>query len=285
MDLINQLLQGVLVGGPYALLAYGLSLSVGIIRLVNLAHGDFLVLAAFLCAALATGMGLHPFWTVLVTVPVCFAGGYLLQRGLLGRVRGGDSLAPLLMTFAISIIVQNLLLESFGADGRRVPAGDLETMTLPLGESVYLGVLPLATLAVAVAVAFGLDRLLYGSSLGARLRAVSDDPGAADLIGMSTARTCAMAMGLVGVTVAIGATFFSVSSFLPAGWDELPTSASAQALGRTWLERGEALAMRVPSVILPEEHNVIVNPLHPDYAKVELTVVRPFTFDQRMYKQ
>ncbi|MEN9491017.1 MAG: hypothetical protein RJA63_1466 [Pseudomonadota bacterium] len=213
MDLINQLLQGVLVGSLYALLAYGLSLSVGIIRLVNLAHGDFIVLGAFLCVALATGLGLHPFWTVLATVPVCFAGGYLLQRGLLGRVRGADSLAPLLMTFAISIIVQNLLLESFGADGRRASGGELETMTLPVGQSINLGVLPLITLAVAVAMAFALDRLLYGTSLGARLRAVSDDPGAADLIGMSTARTCAMAMGLVGVTVAVGATFFSMSSF------------------------------------------------------------------------
>jgi RES domain-containing protein len=72
---------------------------------------------------------------------------------------------------------------------------------------------------------------------------------------------------------------------LPTGWDELPTSASAQGLGRAWLERGEALAMRVPSVVLPEESNVIVNPLHPNYAQVKLTVVRPFTFDQRMYKQ
>jgi len=79
--------------------------------------------------------------------------------------------------------------------------------------------------------------------------------------------------------------FAPKASDLPAGWDELPTSTSAQSLGRIWLERGEALAMRVPSVILPEESNVIVNSLHPDYAQVKLTVVRPFTFDQRMYKQ
>ena len=75
------------------------------------------------------------------------------------------------------------------------------------------------------------------------------------------------------------------TSELPAGWDELPTSTSAQALGRAWLERGETLAMRVPSVVLPEENNVIVNPQHADYVRVQLTVVRPFTFDGRMYKQ
>jgi RES domain-containing protein len=75
------------------------------------------------------------------------------------------------------------------------------------------------------------------------------------------------------------------TSELPAGWDELPTSTSAQGLGRAWLERRETLAMRVPSVVLPEESNVIVNPQHPDYVRVQLTVVRPFTFDGRMYKQ
>jgi RES domain-containing protein len=91
---------------------------------------------------------------------------------------------------------------------------------------------------------------------------------------------------LVSIDLPDGCNIFAPKgSDLPAGWDELPTSAGAQAFGRTWLERGEALAMRVPSVILPEENNVIVNPLHPEYAKVELTVVRPFTFDQRMYKQ
>ena len=216
MSIVNQLLQGVMVGGLYALLAYGLSLSVGIVRLINLAHGDFIVMAAFLCSALATGLGIHPIWTVLLTIPLCFAGGYLLQRGLLGRVRGKGTLAPLLMTFAISIIAQNLLLEAFGADARRAPAGDLEVMSLSLGQDVHVGVLPMLTLAVAVAMALGLDRLLYHSALGARLRAVSDDPDAADLIGMATARTCAMAMGLVGATVAVAATFFSMfSSFDP----------------------------------------------------------------------
>lgn len=72
---------------------------------------------------------------------------------------------------------------------------------------------------------------------------------------------------------------------LPSDWNELPTSVSAQILGREWLERGEALAMRVPSAVLPEESNVILNPRHPDFQHVELTVIRPFSFDQRMFKQ
>lgn len=72
---------------------------------------------------------------------------------------------------------------------------------------------------------------------------------------------------------------------LPGRWDELPTSASAQALGRHWLEHTDALAMRVPSVVLPEESNVIVNPLHRDYALVQLSILRPFSFDQRMFRQ
>ena len=79
--------------------------------------------------------------------------------------------------------------------------------------------------------------------------------------------------------------FSPTASELPSGWDELPTSVSAQALGRGWLERGEALAMRVPSAVLPEESNVILNPRHPNFEYVTLTVVRPFSFDQRMFKQ
>ncbi|WP_036177544.1 RES family NAD+ phosphorylase [Massilia sp. 9096] len=79
--------------------------------------------------------------------------------------------------------------------------------------------------------------------------------------------------------------FTPAASELPTGWDELPTSTSVQGLGRAWLERSETLAMRVPSVVLPEESNVIVNPLHPDYVRVKLTMLRPFTFDRRMYKQ
>jgi RES domain-containing protein len=79
--------------------------------------------------------------------------------------------------------------------------------------------------------------------------------------------------------------FAPTANELPTDWDELPTSTSAQNLGRAWLQRGETLAMRVPSVVLPEESNVIVNPQHPDYVHVQLSVVRPFTFDGRMYKQ
>lgn len=91
---------------------------------------------------------------------------------------------------------------------------------------------------------------------------------------------------LVAVDIPDQSKIFSpTASELPSGWDELPTSVSAQALGRRWLERGEALAMRVPSAVLPEESNVILNPRHPDFEHVTLTVVRPFSFDQRMFKQ
>jgi RES domain-containing protein len=71
---------------------------------------------------------------------------------------------------------------------------------------------------------------------------------------------------------------------LPAGWDAMPTSAAAQAFGGAWLAKGTELAMKVPSAIVPEEANVILNPHHPDYAKVVLSIVRPFTFDARLFK-
>ncbi len=216
MHWINQLAQGVLTGGLYALFAFGLSLSVGIVRLVNLAHGDFIVLAAFLTAGIAAGLGIPPLWALVATLPVGFVALYALQRGLLRRVSVKDPLAPLLSTFALSIIVQNLLLEGFGPDGRRASGGALETATLPIAAGLDLGALPLLTFATAVALAFGLDRLLYRSRFGARLRAVSDDPAAAGLIGMRTEHTRALAMGLVGATVALAAAFYSVSNYFDA---------------------------------------------------------------------
>jgi RES domain-containing protein len=91
---------------------------------------------------------------------------------------------------------------------------------------------------------------------------------------------------LVAVDIPDHSTVFSPAvNELPSGWDELPTSVSAQALGRQWLERADALAMRVPSAVLPEESNVILNPRHPDFQHVGLTIIRPFSFDQRMFKQ
>jgi branched-chain amino acid transport system permease protein len=230
---VNQIVQGVLLGGLYATFAMGLSLSVGIMRFVNIAHGDLIVLVSFLILTLTTALGLSPLSAVLVTLPITFAGGYLLQRLLLQRVLGKGVLPIILVTFGLSIIIQNGLLGTFGADTRKVAGGSFETATLVLGGGVNVGLLPLAIFLSAIAMVIVLDFVLYRTRLGARIRAVSDDVAAADLVGLPSARIYAVAMGIVGVTIAISAGFMSIwTNFDPAsGPSRLLVAFEAVVLG------------------------------------------------------
>ncbi|WIM11179.1 branched-chain amino acid ABC transporter permease [Enhydrobacter sp.] len=206
---LNLVVQGVLLGGLYAIFALGLSLSVGVMRFVNIAHGDFIVLVSFLLLTVATALHINVLLALLLVIPLAFAGGYLLQRILLQRVVGENVLLPLLVTFGLSIIVQNGLLQGFGADTRTLSAGRLDTSSLQIG-GLYVGVLPVATFVLAIVLVLGLEWLLYRSRIGAGIRAVADDVAAANLIGLSSARIYAIAMGIVGVTVAIAACFMGL---------------------------------------------------------------------------
>ncbi|WP_127902341.1 branched-chain amino acid ABC transporter permease [Solirhodobacter olei] len=232
-ELANQIVQGVLVGGLYAMYAMGLSLSVGVMRFVNIAHGDLIVLFSFLILALihATGIGALP--ATLMTLPIAFVGGYFLQRFLLQRVLGQGVLPIILVTFGLSIIIQNGLLGTFGADTRRVSGGGFETATLRIGGGINIGVLPLTIFIVAILMVLALDWLLYRTRLGARIRAVSDDPATANLVGLPSARVYATAMGIVGVTIAISAGFMSIwTNFDPtAGPSRLLIAFEAVVLG------------------------------------------------------
>ena len=129
MEWANVILQGVLVGGLYAMFAAGLSLIFGVMRLVNIAHGDLIVLAAYVALVVTQGLGLDPLISLLLVTPIMAAIGYGLQRGLLNRTRGDDLRPPLLVTFGLSIIIQNGLLELFTADSRKLQAGAIETIT------------------------------------------------------------------------------------------------------------------------------------------------------------
>jgi branched-chain amino acid transport system permease protein len=207
---INQIVQGVLLGGLYAMFAMGLSLSVGVMQFVNIAHGDLIVLVSFLLLSLTSGLGLPPLVAVAVALPLAFGGGYLLQRLLLQRVLGKGVLPIILVTFGLSIIIQNGLLSVYGADTRKVAGGAIETATIPVGGGINIGVLPFVIFVSAIVLIFALDRLLYHTRLGAQIRAVSDDVAAADLIGLKSGRIYAVAMGFVGATIAVSAGFMSV---------------------------------------------------------------------------
>jgi branched-chain amino acid transport system permease protein len=203
---IDTLLQGVLLGGLYSLYATGLSVIFGIMRLVNLAHGDLIVLAAFLILA-ATSAGVPLIVACAVVVPIMFALGYALQSLLLNRALGRNILPPLLITFGLSIIVQNGLLETFSADTRRLDVGPLQSASLPIGGGIAIGIMPLIGLVAAVAVILLLNALFYRTAVGRAFRATSDDVEIAQLMGINNRSIYALTMGISLAVCALAAFF------------------------------------------------------------------------------
>jgi branched-chain amino acid transport system permease protein len=217
MQWLNVILQGVLIGGLYAMFAAGLSLIFGVMRLVNIAHGDLIVLAAYVALLVTQALGVDPLTSLLLVVPIMAIIGYALQRGLLNRTLGDDLLPPLLVTFGLSIIIQNGLLELFTADSRKLQAGAIEIQTFEVMQGVWIGVLPLIQFAVAVAVIAGLQVLFYRTALGRAFRATSDDQAVAQLMGLDTRHVFAMAMALSLAIIAIAGVFLAVrTNFDPA---------------------------------------------------------------------
>jgi branched-chain amino acid transport system permease protein len=214
---LNVILQGVLIGGLYAMFAAGLSLIFGVMRLVNIAHGDLIVLAAYVALTVTQTFGLDPLTSLLLVVPAMALIGYALQRLLLNRTLGDDLLPPLLVTFGLSIIIQNGLLEVFTADSRKLQAGPIEVQTFQVMQGVWVGALPLIQFVVAVAVIAGLQMLFYRTALGRAFRATSDDQSVAQLMGLDTRHVFAMAMALSLAVVAIAGVFLAVrANFDPA---------------------------------------------------------------------
>jgi branched-chain amino acid transport system permease protein len=213
---VDTVVQGVLLGGLYALFAAGLSLVFGIMRLVNLAHGDLIIAAAYAILVLVSVTGLNPFLAALIAAPLMFGAGWLLQRLILNRTLGDDLLPPLLVTFGLSVVLQNALLEGFSADSQRLPSGTLATASVSVGP-INLGVLSLLTFASAIAVIVVLNYIFYRTPLGRAFRATSDDPVTASLMGIRPASVFAMATGLAMVVVTIAALYLGMrANFDPA---------------------------------------------------------------------
>ena len=231
MDWLNAGVQGVLLGGQYALLACGLSLIFGVMRIVNLAHGVLAVLAAYLSLVLVQ-QGLPLWLAVVVVVPVFAALGYAVQRGLFnpalaqvgrdaaGGARGAGELAPLLVSFGVAVALTNLLQEVFSADTRKIPTGDLASAGLPLG-ALSVGVLPLITLAVAVAVIVAVQLFLARTATGRAMRAVADDAGAAAMSGVDPRHMYAVATALAFATLALAGVFVGMSTQFSPGYGDL----------------------------------------------------------------
>ncbi|KND17305.1 ABC transporter permease [Pannonibacter phragmitetus] len=217
MDLwLDPIIQGILLGGLYALFAAGLSLIFGVMRLVNIAHGDLIVLSAYVALTTSVSLGLHPLAALLLVIPFMAAAGYVLQRLLLNRTMGGDILPPLLVTFGLSVIIQNALLMGYSADPQKLKAGAIETASVTLGP-VSAGVLPLIVFATAVAVIGGLQWMFYHTALGRAFRATSDRQDIVQLMGINRAHVFGLAMALALAVTALAGVFLGIrTSFDPA---------------------------------------------------------------------
>jgi branched-chain amino acid transport system permease protein len=210
VDWVNALIQGILLGGLYALLATGLSLVFGVMRVVNLAQGDLTILAAFLAASIVDATQINPLLALVVVVPAMMILGYALQRGVLNFALSGNVLLPILITFGIGVILQNALLTVYTADSRGLDAGSIEGSSLQLTDQLAVGWFPLVTLVVAILILVGLQLLIGRTQLGRAFRATADDPAAARLVGINDRHVYALAMALALGTVAVAGVFLGI---------------------------------------------------------------------------
>ena len=216
MNWVNVAIQGILLGGLYALFAMGLALVFGVMRLVNLAHGDLEILAAFITLGLLRSghLGLWP--AALLSVVIMFAVGYVLQRGLLNFTLGTDDTRPIVVTFGLAIIIQNALLLTFSADEQGLDAGRIETASIRINSHLAIGWYPLLVFVLAVVMVAAVQTFLNRTKLGRAFRATSDDREAAELMGMNNRHIYALAMAVSLGTVAIGGIALAIrTSFDP----------------------------------------------------------------------
>ncbi|HEY6069610.1 MAG TPA: branched-chain amino acid ABC transporter permease [Gaiellaceae bacterium] len=231
---VNQIVQGILLGGYYAVLASGLSLMFGVMRIINLAHGDLAVLGAFL-VFLFSKHGLSPWLALVIVLPVMGVAGWVLQRGLLERSLRAGPLTPLLATFGLLIVIENLLFEKFGPDERSLfpYIGKLGYDSWTITSQVIVGKIYVLILVVAVCLLGGLQLFLAWTPLGRALRATAEDPDTAELVGVDSRRVYALAAAIAVATAALAGAFLAMrSSFNPySGSQQLIFAFEAVVIG------------------------------------------------------
>ncbi|MQT15587.1 branched-chain amino acid ABC transporter permease [Segnochrobactrum spirostomi] len=201
MEWFDAVVQGILLGGMYAQYALGMALMFGVMRIVNISHGDLVILLSLVGISMATAWGLAPVTVLLILVPLAVIMGWLLQKAILNKVVGSDPLPSLIATFGLSIALQNLMLQIWSANSRSLPGGGLESQSIDIG-GLYIGLLPLIVLAVATGLTGGLDLMLKRTRFGRALRAAAADVEAAAMTGINPrtvyALATAVAVGILG---------------------------------------------------------------------------------------
>ncbi len=244
---VETVINGVLLGALYGLFGLGLAFAFGIMRIVNVAQGEFIVLSAFIGLMLAPFVPIHPLLLIFPVAVVMLGVGWLLQSALINRVLGKNQLPPLLVTFGVSIILRNLMLEIWGADDRSIAVGTLKFMSIDL-FGIRLGVLPLIILGIAVALFVALQLMLTYSAFGRIMRATADDYETIQLFGVKYRRVYGIAMGIALALSSVAGILMAVrSSFTPfSGIDRLLIAFEVVIIGGL----GSVWGMLVGGVVL-----------------------------------
>jgi branched-chain amino acid transport system permease protein len=214
MTIVNAVVQGIFLGAFYAVLACGLSIMFGVMRIINLAHGDIAVLGAYVVFVIVQGTGMSPFVAFIAALPVMIVLGYVLQLTILERSLKSGIMTPLLATFGLSIVIQNLLLIRFSPDVRSLggDAGAVTTSSWQVASGLSVSALGIVILVVAVVVFGALQLFLSRTRAGWMMRATAEDADAAELVGINSREVYARATALAVAIAALGGLFLAIRS-------------------------------------------------------------------------
>lgn len=222
MSWVNAIIQGLLLGGLFALFACGLSLLFGVLGIINLAHGDLAVLGAYVAVALLPSVHSNALWALLFVPPIFGVFGYVSQRTLLRRSMDSGPLTTLLVTFGLSIVIENAIQEGFSADSHSLSVGALVTKAFHPDNQISVSYLRLGILVVAVVVLVAVQLFLSRTSTGRQIRALADDGEAASIVGIPVRHVGGIAAGIAFATVAIaGLANGMYAQFAPTSGQEL----------------------------------------------------------------
>lgn len=209
MNFLNALVQGILLGGLFAMSALGLSLAFGILKVVNLAHGQIMILAAYLAVVNMSALGIDVWLSMLIVMPLMFVFGYAAQYFLFQRALRINELSPLVVAFGLSVIIPNALISVFTTNKQLLPTGDLSVASISFGE-ISVGILPLITMIVAIVLIVALQLFLRKTPLGRNMRAAADDPETLRLMGVNYRTVYATAMGIAFVLAGLAGVFLGI---------------------------------------------------------------------------
>ncbi|HEY2689790.1 MAG TPA: branched-chain amino acid ABC transporter permease [Streptosporangiaceae bacterium] len=257
MNWVNSVIQGMLLGGQYALIACGLSLTFGVMRIVNLAHGDLAVCGAYLGLVLSSALGVPVWVTLPLLLPVAFAAGLALQVLLFGRALRHGVLAPVLVTFGLSVMIENLLQVAATSDPRGLNGGALALASFRIGSSITVSWLFLTAFLTACGVLSALQLTLSFTSWGRQVRATSDDLDTARLVGVRVRPVFATVAGIAVATAALAGVFIgTIGTFDPlTGTNVLIFAFEAVVIGgigSLWGTLVGGMALGVTQVVVGE---------------------------------